>query len=129
VNLTFFENQDFVWGVALMISGAFIAFSVIRYGAQAFRKEVVDAAEDDWRAGPGWALMMKYLIPLEAVVLLVWWLWQAARVYAPDSWYNPFDPFSVMTCLAQWAVAIVAFISLNRWLNGRMLKAEVQPHA
>jgi NSS family neurotransmitter:Na+ symporter len=127
VNLTFFENQDFVWGVALMISGAFIAFSIIRYGASAFRREAVDAVEGDWRAGPGWALLMKFLIPIQAVILLVWWLWQAARVYAPDSWYNPFDPYSVMTCLVQWALVMLAFVLMNRSLNRRMFP-EVVSH-
>src|SRR5690606_5531732 len=32
LSLNFLGNQDFVWGVALMISGAFVAFAVIRYG-------------------------------------------------------------------------------------------------
>jgi NSS family neurotransmitter:Na+ symporter len=31
-NLNILSNQDFVWGLALMISGAFVAFMVIRYG-------------------------------------------------------------------------------------------------
>lgn len=44
VNLSFFSNQDFVWGVALMISGAFVATAVLRYGARRFRTEVVDAS-------------------------------------------------------------------------------------
>lgn len=120
MSLTVFENQDFVWGIALMISGAFIAFSIIRYGASAFRKEAVDDVEGDWKAGPGWALLIKFLIPVEAVVLLAWWLWQAATEYAPDTWYNPFEPFSVMTCLVQWAVIMAIFIVLNRRLNRRM---------
>ncbi len=120
INLTVFENQDFVWGVALMISGAFIAFSVIHYGAFAFRREAVDVVEGDWRAGPGWALLIKFVIPLEAIILLGWWLWQSATEYAPDSWYNPFDPFSVMTCLVQWAIVMGAFILLNKRLSRRM---------
>ena len=32
-----------MWGVALMISGAFVAFAVVRYGASRLREESRDA--------------------------------------------------------------------------------------
>ncbi len=119
LNLNFFANQDFVWGVALMISGAFVAFAVIRHGAARLRNEL--ATPEDWRLHSVWDGMIRYLIPLEAVVLLVWWLGLAATVYAPDTWYNPLDPFSPMTCLVQWAIALACFIALNRWMARRTL--------
>ncbi len=125
LNLTFFANQDFVWGVALMISGAFVAFAVVRHGAARLRSELADAG--DWRLHPAWDGMIRYLIPLEAVVLLVWWLGLAATVYAPDTWYNPLDPFSPMTCLVQWAVALACFIALNGWMARRTLANRVSP--
>jgi NSS family neurotransmitter:Na+ symporter len=121
INLEFFANQDFVWGVALMISGAFIAFAVIRYGASRFRTESIDNQEHDWNAGPLWDKTIRFVIPTLAVALLGWWLYQSASVYSPDRWFDPFDPFSVMTCLAQWGIALVVFIALNRWLAGRTL--------
>lgn len=117
INLSIFENQDFVWGVALMISGAFIAFSVIRYGVSAFRAEAVDDVENDWRAGATWEKLIKYVVPAEAVVLLTWWLWQAASI---DSWYDPFNKYSIMTCLVQWAIVMGAFLVVNSWLNKKM---------
>lgn len=116
VNLNVLGNQDFVWGVALMISGAFVAFAVIRYGTSRFRTEVVEAEGSDWRATRGWDLLISYAVPLQAVVLLVWWLYQAAVVYAPDTWFNPLDPYSVMTCLVQWGVILIGLILLNRWM-------------
>ena len=118
LDLTFFANQDFVWGVALMISGAFVAFAVVRHGAARLRREL--ATPEDWRLPPAWDGVIRYLIPLEAGVLLVWWLGLAATVYAPDTWYNPLDPFSPMTCLVQWAIALGLFIALNRWMARRV---------
>jgi NSS family neurotransmitter:Na+ symporter len=56
-------------------------------------------------------------------VLLGWWLYQAAAVYAPDRWFDPFDPFSVMTCLVQWSIPLLVFILLNRWMARRTLGA------
>lgn len=121
INLTFFGNQDFVWGVALMISGAFIAFSINKYGTKAFRKEAIDGVEGDWNAGPGWDFLMKYLIPLQAVILLGWWLWLSATAYAPDTWFNPLDPYSVATVLLQWAVVLGVFLMANKWMVHKTL--------
>ncbi len=123
ISLDFFANQDFVWGVALMISGAFIAFAVIRHGAARFRAESIDHLEHDWNAGRMWDTAIRFVIPTLAVVLLGWWLYQAASVYSPDRWFDPFDPFSVMTCLAQWGVALAVFILINRYLASRTLRA------
>jgi len=123
INLDFFANQDFVWGVALMISGAFIAFAVIRHGTSRFRKENIDNQDHDWNAGPLWDTAIRFVIPSLAVLLLGWWLYQSASVYSPDRWFDPFDPFSVMTCLAQWGLALVIFILFNRWMARRTLES------
>jgi NSS family neurotransmitter:Na+ symporter len=123
LNLDIFANQDFVWGVALIISGAFVAFAVLRHGAARLREEI--ATPEDWRLPRVWEGMIRILIPLEATVLLVWWLGLAATVYAPDTWYNPFEPFSVMTCLVQWGLALAFFLALNRWMARRTLAPEV----
>ena len=123
INLEFFANQDFVWGVGLMISGAFIAFAVIRHGAASFRSETIDNQHHDWNAGRLWDAAIRFVIPALAAVLLFWWLYQAARVYAPDRWFDPLDPFSVMTCLAQWGAAMAVFILLNRWMTRRLKAA------
>ena len=123
INLDFFANQDFVWGVGLMISGAFIAFAVIRHGAAKFRTESIDNQADDWNAGPLWDAAIRFAIPSLAIVLLGWWLYQAAFVYAPDRWFDPFESFSIMTCLAQWGIVLAVFILLNRWMAGRIQRS------
>jgi len=122
INLEFFANQDFVWGVALIISGAFIAFAVIRHGATRLRKESIDAEPEDWSAGPLWDTAICFVIPALAVMLLGWWLYQAGSVYAPDRWFDPLDPFSIMTCLVQWGIALAVFIMLNRWMVRRIAR-------
>ena len=121
INLNFFGNQDFVWGVALMISGAFIAIAIIKFGAPAFRRDVVDSVDGDWKAGIVWEMLIRWAIPLQAVVLLGWWFFLSATVYAPETWFNPLDPYSVMTVLLQWAVVLIAFIAANKWLATRTL--------
>ncbi|MEM8488248.1 MAG: sodium-dependent transporter [Bacteroidota bacterium] len=128
MNLNILGNQDFVWGVALMISGALVAFAVIRYGPGHLRREEVNATPGDWGVGKGWGLIMRYAIPFQAIVLLVWWLYLSITVYAPDTWYDPTDPYSFMTCVLQWGAVMVFFMLINRWLVSRLKRgALVQP--
>ena len=43
----------------------------------------------------------------------------SATVYAPDEWYNPLLPYSVMTCLVQWgAVLTVLWAAESEALSG-----------
>jgi len=109
-----------------MISGAFIAFAVIRYGAARFRAESIDNQDHDWNAGGLWDAAIRFAIPSLAVVLLGWWLYQAAFVYAPDRWFDPFAPFSIMTCLAQWGIVLAIFVLLNRWMASRTLPSQAE---
>jgi NSS family neurotransmitter:Na+ symporter len=102
-----------------MISGAFVAFAVIRYGIERFRAEIVDATPGDWKGGRAWGLLIGVAVPVQAVVLLVWWLYLSTTTYAPDTWYDPLDPFSVATCLLQWLAVAAALLGLNRWLARR----------
>jgi len=121
LNLTFLGNQDFVWGVALMISGAFIAFLVSGYGAPRLREEI--ASPGDWRLPGVWDLVMRFLVPLQAVVLLVWWMAQATTtgfVGEGGHWWDPLNPYSLMTVLVQWGVVLGVLIGLHRWMTRRL---------
>jgi len=46
-NLNILSNQDFVWGLALMLSGAFVAFMVIRYGVIQLRQQELTCDPND----------------------------------------------------------------------------------
>lgn len=120
LDVNFLSNQDFVWGVGLMISGAFVAFAVVRFGVRRFREEVIGGGDGDWVLGAWWEVGIRYVVPALATVLLAWWLYLAAAVYAPETWYDPFDPYSVMTCLVQWGAALALLLALNRWMAGRV---------
>lgn len=111
-----FGNQDFVWGLGLMVSGAFIAYAAIRYGVGRFRTELVNGDGPGLKTGAIYEWIMKALIPAQVVILLGWWIWRSATEFAPDTWYDPFDPYSVMTVLAQWGILAGALLALNRRL-------------
>ncbi|MEX0720718.1 MAG: sodium-dependent transporter [Balneolaceae bacterium] len=119
MNLTFFANQDFVWGVGLMVSGALISYAVIKYGARKFRDELVNSDDSSTTLGPWWEVIIKYVVPVEVVTLLGWWMYLSAAEYAPDTWFNPFSPFSVATVLCQWALAVGLVYFFRNRLTGK----------
>jgi NSS family neurotransmitter:Na+ symporter len=120
VSLKVLKNQDFVWGYALIISGALAAFAVMRYGAGRLRKEELLADENDWKLGRWWDLIIVGFVPLGAIILLVWWL---AKEAEPGKWYNPLDPSSVMNCLGQWFIVLSFLLLIGPWLGRRSLNA------
>lgn len=119
IDLGIFANQDFVWGVGLMVSGAFISFAVIRYGPDRFRRERL--AEKDGRSGVGrwWSVVIGCAVPVQVASLLAWWIWLSAVEFAPDTWYDPLSTYSVATVLMQWGIAMGALLILNRKMLSR----------
>ena len=118
-NLNLLSNQDFVWGIALMISGAFIAFAIVRNKVSVIASDI-NAIPNDWKVGRAWFLSIRFFIPVLAVALLAWWMFLSATVFAPDEWYNPFNPYSVMTCLVQFTLVLGLFILFNRIISRKM---------
>jgi NSS family neurotransmitter:Na+ symporter len=109
----FFQNQDWVWGLGLIISGSFFAFLIIRFGVDKFRKEYLNVVEGDLKVGNWFTIVVKYLIPIEAAVLIVWWLYRAIG-WNPKGWYNPFQADSLGTCVAQWLLLITVLLLFNK---------------
>jgi NSS family neurotransmitter:Na+ symporter len=116
-NLNILTNQDFVWGVALMLAGAFVAIMVIKHGAEQLRQNDILIEKNDWRLGKWWVIVIKYIIPIAALILLIWWLSLSATV---DQWYNPFKSYSLMTCLVQWIIILGILFYLNKWIAGKI---------
>ncbi len=116
-NLNILSNQDFVWGLALILSGAFIAFILIRQGLSNLRKKEIQGNRDDWKLGAWWELVLKFFIPIAAIVLLGWWLSLSAT---GGQWFNPLSTYSLLTCLMQWTIILTIFVLINRWINKRM---------
>jgi SNF family Na+-dependent transporter len=120
VSMSVFDNQDWVWGVGLMLSGLFFAFAVIRFGVRRFRETFINTADSDLRIGAWWDAAI-YLVVVQAVVLMAWWLYQAIDPTDLGATFALFSPFNVGTVLIQWGIALAAFLLLNRWLARKTL--------
>ena len=122
LNMAFFQNQDFVWGVGLMLSGFFFALAVLRYGVTEWRETFINTEHSDIHIGWWWDWAMR-LVVLEAVVLIVWWF---VQVWGEDlaANFTLFSTANIGTTLIQWAVVIAVLIAGNRFLVRRTLGGE-----
>jgi NSS family neurotransmitter:Na+ symporter len=116
--MPFFSNQDWVWGVGLMISGVFIAFAAWRYGVDRFRRECINAGGSDWEVGRWFNGVIAVVIPLEFLAMLGWWFFLSITRFDREGWWNPFHASSVGTCLMQWGI-ILALLGL---FNARLAR-------
>ncbi len=112
---SFLDNQDWVWGVALLLSGFFIIFAAWRYGAERIRTELLNPSADI-RMGRWWSFTITFISPLVFIGLTGWWLYKGI-VDNPGTWWKPFATFSTMTILWQWALLLVLVIGFNRFLS------------
>lgn len=112
LSIDFLHNQDWVWGVGLMVSGFLFALAVISYGARKFRETQLNHEHSDVRIGRWWDFVISVLVPFQAVALIVWWMWQ---VRGPG-WLDPFGISNMGTIILQWGLALVVLIALNRRL-------------
>lgn len=114
LNNSILMNQDWVWGVGLILSGFFIAISIIKYGADKFRNEVINGIGSDFKIGNWFNFVIKYLIPVQAIVLLFWWLGSS---FSWDSqWLNPFRTENFGTVIFQWGIVIILLLVFNKFL-------------
>jgi NSS family neurotransmitter:Na+ symporter len=111
--LGFFQNQDWVWGLGLMLSGFLIAVAVTKYGAARFRNELINTPEERAPVGRWYIFVIKYIVPVEFVALMIWWFYQAV-VLDPEGWWNPFHSVNLGTTIAQWGALIAVLILINR---------------
>jgi len=112
LDINFFVNQDWVWGVGLILSGAFIAFAVNKFGVDKFRNEIINGPGSEVKIGKWYNIILKYLIPVQVIVLISWWL--ISSVSWDPEWWNPFHAENAGTCLFQWGIVLMTLILLNK---------------
>nr|PZN05889.1 MAG: sodium-dependent transporter [Bacillota bacterium] len=110
VNINIFENQDLVWGVALLVSGLLVSFAMMKYGLEKARKEEINAVSDI-KINRWWNISIA-LFPAMFAVICGWWVYQQFTWY-PDTWWNPLEVYSPATMFLQWALALIVLLFCN----------------
>jgi NSS family neurotransmitter:Na+ symporter len=120
LSMDFFTNQDWVWGVGLILSGAFISFSIIKFGLNKFRTEIINGFGSDVKIGRWYNFAVGILIPVQVVILILWWL--ISSVSWDPEWWNPFHILNAGTIIFQWGIVLIILILLNKMMAGQLFK-------
>ncbi|MCG8539046.1 MAG: sodium-dependent transporter [Clostridia bacterium] len=105
-SLDFLNNQDWVWGVGLLVSGLFVAIALIKYGLEELRQREINIPTADFHVGVWWTACIRFF-PILFIIITGWWVLQAISWY-PDTWWYPFEVSSVGT-IGAWWIVIVSF--------------------
>jgi len=120
LNMAVFQNQDWVWGVGLMLSGFFFALAVLKFGVTEWRQTYLNTGYSDIHIGSWWDWAIR-LVVVEAIALIVWMFITA---WGEEGWgaaMTPFSSYNIGTVLAQWAIVLAALLAANRFLVNRTL--------
>ena len=116
MRLDILNNQDWVWGIGLMLVGLLISFAIMKRGPEMLRTTLVNTNPKNNLTIPKFWNATVYLFPVLFVVIFGWWLYQGIMWY-PGNWWDPFETFSTGTMLFQWAIALILAFSLNGVFN------------
>ena len=117
----FFSNQDWTWGLGLIVNGIFLTYAVLKFGTTRFRQELINTTVSRIKLGRWFDYAVRFIIPLEFVCVITWWFWRSLTVFDPEEWWNPFRTTSLGSVIMQWSIVIVLLLLLNRWLGKKML--------
>ncbi|KAB3526752.1 sodium-dependent transporter [Alkaliphilus serpentinus] len=117
-SLNFLDNQDWVWGVGLLVSGLFVAFALIKFGLENARTKWINTEWADFKTGKWWNVCIM-LFPLFFVAVTGWWFLQALEWY-PGNWWHPFETFSPGTIIFQFAILLIGALLTNNWLASKI---------
>lgn len=126
ISMGFFKNQDWVWGMGLIVSGSFFLILVLKVGPRKIREEVITRPEHKIRLGRWFDYLVKFILPLQLIAMLVWWFWDSYSS-DPENWLNIFARASIGTVLFQWVVALAIFIVFNRIITKKLFMNNNRP--
>ncbi len=123
-SLDFFTNQDWVWGVGLILSGLFILVGVAMNNPSGFKESAIDAGSDIKFSTSFFKAAIFLNIGI-AVFLIYWWMSQG---FSSNPWFdesgrwNLFDVYSNASIVTQWGLIILIGVLLNGYLYRKFVR-------
>ena len=115
-SLKIFNNQDWVWGIGLLLSGFFFIFFVLKFGVINFKEQILEYQKKNLFFNQRFLKFLFLFMVFEFLVMCAWWFFQSVTWY-PRSWWNPVEEFTIGTCILQWTLLILTGIVFNRKLS------------
>jgi NSS family neurotransmitter:Na+ symporter len=119
----FLDNQDFVWGLGLIASGAFIYYLVVKYGITRFRNNIINSRYDDIKVGRWFDILFKFIIPIELVGMSGWFLFHTITSPSEEWWMG--GMIGLLLLGVQWGLAMAGLIYVGKRVAHRMIDPEI----
>ena len=122
-SLDFFSNQDWVWGVGLIVTGLFILIGVAMNNPVKFKESTIDIGSDMVLPSGFFRFAIFANIAI-GFFLIYWWL---SQDYS-STWFNEagqwdlFGTYSNASTITQWGIVIIAGLLLNGYLYKKFVK-------
>jgi NSS family neurotransmitter:Na+ symporter len=109
-SLEFLDNQDFVWGTGLIVSGLMVAVVVMKFGTSEFRETFINTEYSDLYIGKWWEYIIRYAFPVEFALVFGFFIYEKLQ----DSSSSPIGGmdlglFTILTMVVQWLIIISLF--------------------
>jgi NSS family neurotransmitter:Na+ symporter len=112
LDIRIFKNQDWVWGLGLMVSGLFFTTAALKFNVDRFRREKINAFSRI-KLNRGFNIIVKYVIPVEFALMIGWWFYQSFQ-WEKGHVFSIFSQYSPGTTIFQWGVVLFIFILFNK---------------
>ncbi|PIB34826.1 sodium:neurotransmitter symporter [Reichenbachiella sp. 5M10] len=117
-SLNVFNNQDWVWGLGLILTGMFILYGLLVFGIKRFKEEYLDT-DSDLKFPTLYFQICVVSNLLLGCVLIYWWMSQGFSNYPwfdeSGSW-NVMDVYSNASIVTQWGGVLLIGVLFNRFL-------------
>ncbi len=114
LSLNFRDNQDFVSGIGLVVGILFTCFLLWKVGASKFRSTFINIPENELHCGKWWDILVKFVAPITAIVLIVW---SFTGLLKGENPWNIFAVESAGTLLLQLGLYVVLSMILAGFIN------------
>lgn len=122
-SLNFFSNQDWVWGVGLIVTGLFILIAVAMNDPVKFKMENIDKGSDMVLSSQFFKVAVFSNIAI-GFFIIYWWLSQdySAQWFNVDGQWDLFGVYSNASTITQWGVVIIVGLVFNGYLYRKFVK-------
>lgn len=121
MSLKIFNNQDWVWGIGLMLTAVFISWAVLKRGVEFCRSALVNTTRVNNLYIGKWFNVVVRLVPVIFVLIFGWWLYQSVTWY-PGTWWLPFEEFTIGTIILQWGIMLIIVLALGKFVSKKTRK-------
>ncbi|XP_064652626.1 uncharacterized sodium-dependent transporter HI_0736-like isoform X2 [Lineus longissimus] len=111
----FLRSQDKIWNSGLIISALLLVIMSVKYGITKLReKGINEKSLDDWNLPVIWELTIRYLCPIEIILILIWWLYDViTRSLSREGHWYDIVADGVLTYIIAWVCLLLLALFMN----------------